>query len=106
MPSLPLDGVVDRSLTLPLVDTSFWLNGRKWEVPDFEDADLLVEQLLREDLIVRDPIVESALGGRTDDLSFRSVQRRFLRATGITHRTLRQIERAARAVELLDHGAS
>ena len=39
-------------------------------------------------------------------LSSRTVQRRFLHATGISHRTARQIERARRAVTLLRDGAS
>jgi AraC-like DNA-binding protein len=106
IPSLPLDRVVDGSLTLPVVGKSFWLNGRKWEVPDFADADLFVRRLAREDLLTRDPVVEAALCARTDELCLRSVQRRFLRATGLTRTTLKQIQRAERAVELLDSGAS
>jgi len=40
------------------------------------------------------------------DLSLRSVQRRFLRATGLTHGLVVQIERAQRAMKLLQQGVS
>jgi len=37
-------------------------------------------------------------------LSARSLQYRFLRATGLTHKSVQQIERAQRARALLEHG--
>ena len=105
LPSLPLHRLVDGGLSLPVTGTSFWLNGRGWDLPDFDDADIFVRRLVREEGLARDPVVEAALSGR-DDPSPRTSQRRFRRATGLTHRTLRQIERAERAVELLDRGAT
>ncbi|MBD2683448.1 MULTISPECIES: helix-turn-helix domain-containing protein, partial [Nostoc] len=44
--------------------------------------------------------------GYTPDISVRSLQYRFLRATGLTQKTIQQIERAHRAVWLLEQGAS
>jgi AraC-like DNA-binding protein len=105
LPSLPPGRLVDGSLTLPVTGTSFWLGGREWDLPDFDDADAFVRRLEREEVLARDPVVEAALGGR-EDPSPRTSQRRFRRATGLTHRTLRQIERAERAVEVLEQGAS
>jgi len=58
---------------------------------------------VREGLLVRDPLVEAALRGGAKELSPRSVQRRFLRATCLTGAAIRQTERA---VELLERGAS
>jgi AraC-like DNA-binding protein len=37
-------------------------------------------------------------------MSVRSLQYRFLRATGLTHKTIQQIERARSAVSLLEQG--
>ena len=37
-------------------------------------------------------------------MSIRSLQYRFLRATGLTHKTIQQIERARSAVSLLEPG--
>ena len=39
-------------------------------------------------------------------MSIRSLQYRFLRATGLTHKTIQQIERASSAVSLLERGTS
>jgi methylphosphotriester-DNA--protein-cysteine methyltransferase len=84
---------------------SFWLNGSAWEYPSFENADAFVERLAKQGLIVTDRSVEAALRGRGEELSPRSGQRHFLRATGMTQGTVRQIERARRATTLLQNGA-
>jgi methylphosphotriester-DNA--protein-cysteine methyltransferase len=52
----------------------------------------------------REPAVAAAVQGDPQLMSRRSVQRHFLRATGITHAQFRKIERARRAVELLRNG--
>jgi AraC-like DNA-binding protein len=107
MPSLPVTQLVDRSLTLPEASSqSFWLNGSAWDFPDYNNADIFVNLLVREGLLVRDPMVQAALQGQLKDLSLRSVQRRVLRATGLTQGAIRQIERATKAVEFLERGAT
>ncbi|HSS96471.1 MAG TPA: helix-turn-helix domain-containing protein, partial [Terriglobales bacterium] len=50
--------------------------------------------------------VDAALQGQPLDLSPRSVQYRFLHATGLTQATVYQIERARRATALLEQGNS
>jgi AraC-like DNA-binding protein len=105
MPALPARSLVDGEITLPsATGRSFWLNGSVWQLPDYDDAEVFVNRLVRRGVLVRDPSVEEALGGRTGDLSPRSVQRRVLRATGLTPSAIRQIERARRTVDLLDGG--
>ena len=42
--------------------------------------------------------------GHTPDISIRSLQYRFLQATGLTHKAIQQIERARSAVSLLEQG--
>lgn len=82
---------------------SFWLDGSTWEHPSFENADTFVARLLAKGILARDRSVESIVRGDADPnaLSARSAQRRFLRATGITHATVRTIERARYAAYLL-----
>jgi AraC-like DNA-binding protein len=105
MPCLPVAQLVDGSIALPAATgKAFWLNSSIWEFPQYEDADSFITRLVREGLIVRDPLVESALHGRVHDLSVRSVERRVLRSTGLTRTAIRQIERAHAAVQLLDQG--
>jgi AraC-like DNA-binding protein len=108
MPHLPLSIVRDRrDVTLPeATSKSFWLNGSAWQFPDYENADTFVDRLVRCDLLVRDEMVDSVLQGQLKDVSLRTAQRRFLQATGLTHNTVRQMERARFAKGLLQHGIS
>lgn len=108
MPHLPARKLLNRNdATLPeATSQSFWLHGSAWQFPDFEDADTFVARLVREELLVREPLVEAVLQNRPLELSLRSVQRRFLRATGLTCGTLDQIERAREAATLLEQGGS
>jgi hypothetical protein len=106
MPHLPLKTLLDRQdATLPEASSnSFWLHGSAWELPTFENADVFVDRLIRQGILVRDPVVEVAIQGHTPDMSIRSLQYRFLQATGLTHKTIQQIERARSAVSLLEQG--
>ncbi len=107
LPHLPGSHLVDGTVTLPeATDTSFWLHGSAWQFPSYENADTFVARLVREGLLMRDPVVEAVLAGQVPDVSLRSVQRRFLQATGVTHGTARQIERARYATLLLRQGVS
>jgi AraC-like DNA-binding protein len=107
LPHLPTSRLVDASVDLPTASShSFWLGGSAWQFPDYENADIFVERLVREGLLRRSPVVEAALQGVLKDLTQRAVQYRFLRATGITQITTRQIERARYATLLLQQGVS
>src|SRR6266568_8458862 len=107
MPHLPARDLVDATVTLPLATSkSFWLGGSAWQFPDYNNADTFVDRLVREGLLVREPVVGEALQGHLKDLSLRSVQRRFLQATGVTQNVARQIERARYATLLLQQGVS
>ena len=106
MPRLTPGNLRDRrDVTLPQATTrSFWLNGSAWEYPDFENADTFVARLARKGIIACDFAVGAMLQPRPLRLPLRSVQRHFVRATGITHQKLRQIERARFAAMLLQEG--
>jgi hypothetical protein len=104
---LPKNLLDRRDVTLPSASTrTFWLNGSAWEYPGFENAEAFVSRLVRNGVIARDSIVEAVMHGHSPTLSLRSTQRHFLRATGITYSTWRQIERARHATNLLRQGAS
>lgn len=108
MPHLPPGQLRDRrDVILPeATRTSFWLQGSTWQFPDYENADLFVERLVHEGLLVRDPVVDAVVQGDPQALSRRSIQYRFLRATGLTHKAVEQIERARYAMTLLHQGIS
>ncbi len=105
MPLIPASSLVDGAITLPEgISRTFQLNGEAWEFPNYENADAFVERLVREGLLVKETVVDSVLYNQPQDISLRSVQRRYLRATGITHSTAYQIDRARYATLLLRQG--
>lgn len=95
---VPLHTLVDGAINLPVASaTSFWLDSSAWQFPDFENAEVFVDRLVRQDLLVRD--IERCASERTE-------QRRIVRATGLTRRAIRQIERAHRAAALIEQGTA
>jgi hypothetical protein len=106
MPAFAPGDLKDRQdATLPGASgRSFWLNGSAWEYPDFENADTFVGRLVQKGVLVHDTAVAAALDA--DSSPARRTQRHFLRATGITRSTVRQIERARFATDLLRNGRS
>ena len=105
MPNLPGNKLVDEEIHLPeTVKNSFQLFGDTWQFPDFENADTFVNRLIRKDLLTRDQVVGDVMRGKTQDLSLRSIQRRFLHVTGLTYKSIQQIERARQALSLLQSG--
>ncbi len=107
MPHLAPDGMLDSAVTLPGASgATFRLDNSTWQLPTFDNADVFVSRLVRAGILVREPVVDAALRGECNDLSLRSTQRRFLRATGLTHSVIRQIDRARYATTLLQQGVS
>jgi AraC-like DNA-binding protein len=105
MPRLPGNKLVDNEIHISeTAKNSFQLFGSTWEFPKFENADAFVNRLVRSDLLTHDPIVSDVLLGKTQNLSLRSVQRRFVQVTGLTYKTIQQIERAKQATALLQNG--
>ncbi len=97
MPALPLFSLANGGIVLPgSIDGAFRLHGSAWDLPDFDNAEAFVARLVREGLLLRDPVVEAALLDRPVDMSPRTLQRRMLRVTGLTLGMQRQIERAIR----------
>ena len=108
IPRVPPGQLLDRNdVTLPDASSrSFWLDGSAWEYPSFENAETFVARLIQKGIITRDPAVDAFVGGQPLPQSLRSAQRHFPRATGLTHRAVRQIERARYATNLLRQGTS
>ena len=109
MPSLLPAALLDRrDVTLPAISGQrFWLNGSGWEFPSFENAEVFVRRLARAGIIWHDPAIDTALyrpPHGAQSRSIRSAQRHFVKATGITLNTFRQIERARSAANLLRRG--
>jgi len=106
MPQRPIDTLLNGTdANLPVTNgRSFQLSNGTWELPSFDNAEIFVARLARAGIIARDRAVAAALEGDEQALSRRSAQRHFLFATGMTYSTMRQIERARRATNLLRDG--
>jgi hypothetical protein len=106
MPHLPAGKLINgHDVTLPPAFRGrFRLAGSTWEIPTYENAETFVTRLARCGIIERDATVAGVL--ETGDLARdpRTTQRHFLHATGMSYSSLRQIERARRATQLLREG--
>jgi AraC-like DNA-binding protein len=108
MPQFPAQMVMDRcDVLLPSANANtFWLGGAAWQYPTFDNVEVFIQRLLHDELLVHDPLVLNVLQHRPIDLSPRTIQRRFLFATGLTYGTMFQIQRARHATRLLTNGRS
>jgi AraC-like DNA-binding protein len=107
MPHLPVKKLLDGETLMPEASSkSFWLKSSAWQFPDFENADTFVDRLVRDEVLVFDPVINAMLQEQPHDLSSRSVRHHFLRATGMSRMQIYQVERAQRAADLLRQGIS
>lgn len=107
MPHLPTQSFRDVETPLPgAAGQSFWLKGSAWQFPNFENVETFIQRLAREEILVRDPVVAAALDGQAGNISPRTVRHRFLRAAGLAHNHIQQIQRAQQAQALLQQGVS
>jgi AraC-like DNA-binding protein len=107
LPQFPTSTLVDTGVNLPTASRNcFWLDGAAWQFPGYDTAETFVDWLVQKGLLVREPLVEAALERQLNDRSTSTIQRRFLRATGLTQSAVRQIERARYATHLLQQGVS
>ncbi|MEZ4671113.1 MAG: AraC family transcriptional regulator [Anaerolineae bacterium] len=105
MPHLPAVDIRDKDTLLPdSASQRFWLHSSSWQLPDFDNVETFVECLVRQGIIVQDPLVKIALQDKPVTVSSRTVRRRFIHTTGLTHGSIRQIERAHQAATLLQQG--
>ncbi|MEQ8672712.1 MAG: AraC family transcriptional regulator [Aggregatilineales bacterium] len=106
LPNIPAGNLLDSDVFLPqAAHKSFWLDGDTWETPSFENVETFVEHLVRNDVLVADPLVKAVLQDQAPELSERTLRRRFVQATGLAPNLIGQIERALQAHRLLENGA-
>ena len=107
VPEILPGSLIDGNIFLPATSgRAFSLCNSTWQFPNFENADTFVDQLVRAGILVHEPITNLVHQGQSHALSLRTVQYRFLRSTGLSQRTIRQIERARHAAALLKQGVS
>ncbi|MEP6988025.1 MAG: helix-turn-helix domain-containing protein [Chloroflexota bacterium] len=107
MPQMSLNSIGPRGILLPKASSqSFWLDSSAWQLPNYQNADTFVDWLVRDGLLVHEPIVDAVLQNQPQDIPPRTLRHRFLRATGLTQSYIYQLERARQAATLLEKGVS
>jgi len=102
MPHMPGPTIADTGIYLPNASSrTFYLHGDSWEFPTFDNVDVFVERLIQQELLVYDPVIDTALRDQPQPLSARSIERHFRQVIGLTQGGVRQILRARRANALL-----
>ncbi|MGP3934463.1 helix-turn-helix domain-containing protein [Nonomuraea sp. KM88] len=105
MPHLPSGRLVNGAVEIPgATRRSFWLKGSTWRLPGYDNAEAFVRRMVREGVVDCDPIVATVLRGAAPDVSERTVQRRFMAATGLTRGAAQRISRARQAAVLIQEG--
>ena len=105
MPLLPGDAMLNRGLFLEKFGRAdMWIGPDVREIPNFDNADVFVERLVRDGIIANNDLVQSVVDGHSKAMSERTMQRHFLRTTGLTYKRFTLIERAQKAMSLLQMG--
>jgi hypothetical protein len=105
MPAIPGDAMRDRGVLLPRIGADrFRIGAEIFEVPRLDNVEDFVARLTRREAIGQNPLVASIVSGRPNAATERTMQRHFLRTTGLTIKAFSQIARAQKAVARLEAG--
>jgi hypothetical protein len=105
MSLMPGEEMRDQGVALETIGHDrFWLGSDVLEIPTFDTVDAFVQKLLRRGIVEDNRLVASVVSGHPMAMSERTMQRHFLRTTGVTYKTFTQIERAQQAIALLQQG--
>jgi hypothetical protein len=107
MPLMPGQLMRDEGVLLEKFGSrNFWIGTDVPEIPTLENADVFVDHLVRAGIVESNDIVAAVLDGQPKAMSERTLQRHFLKTTGLTYKSFTVIERAQKAVSLLRMGRS
>jgi hypothetical protein len=105
MPLMPGERMLDEGVVLEAVGKDrFWLGSEVLEIPTAESVGDFLARLTRKDVVESNPLVASVVEGQPKAMTERTLQRHFLKTTGLTYKAFTQIERAQKAVALLQQG--
>ena len=105
MSLMPGEDMRDQGVVLEAIGRDrFSLGSDVLEVPTFDTVDSFVQRLIRNGIVEDNRLVASIVSGHPMAMSERTMQRHFLKTTGVTYKTFTQIERAQKALALLQQG--
>ena len=85
-------------------DMHFELAGNIFPWPTFENAEELIDEMVRLGVLANDDIVDGVLRGTPKAASKRSIERHFKTTTGLSPKKMADIRRAQEAVRMLKSG--
>jgi hypothetical protein len=105
MPLMPGEVMRNEGVVLDGFGRSdFWIGTDVREIPTLETVDVFVDRLVRDGIIESNDVVASIIDGHPKAMSERTMQRHFLKTTGLTYKHFTLIQRAQKAVSLLRMG--
>lgn len=105
MPLMPGEVMRDEGVMLEgFGPGGFWIGTDVREIPTFENADVFVEHLVRDGIVGNNELVASVVDGHPKAMSERTLQRHFLKTTGLTYKHFTLVQRAQKAMGLLQLG--
>lgn len=107
IPNISGYALTNTSKFLPQINPDmFELRGERVEIPTYSNVEMFVALLKNQGVLGMDTIVANALEGKPLVVSTRSMQRHFLKTTGLTYNFTQQIARARYAASLLETGST
>ena len=105
MPLMPGEQMRDEGVIMEKIGRDrFWIGTDVVEIPRFDNVDAFIDRLTASEIVQNNDVVTSIVRGRPMAMSERTMQRHFLRTTGLTYKSFTQIERAQKAMSLLQTG--
>jgi hypothetical protein len=105
MPLLPGDRMRDEGVMLEMAGPDrFMLGSDVFEIPRIDSVESFVTRLIAREAVETNPLVASVTAGHPMAATERTLQRHFLKTTGLTLKTFSQIARARQATTMLGQG--
>ena len=105
MSLMPGEDMRDQGVVLDAIGRDrFSLGSDVLEIPTFDNVDGFIDKLIRSGIVEDNRVVASVVSGHPMAMSERTMQRHFLKTTGVTYKTFTQIGRAQKALALLQQG--
>lgn len=105
MSLMPGEQMRDEGVMLEMIGRDrFWIGTDVVEIPTLDNVDGFIASLVRRGIVETNDLVSSIVNGEPKAMTERTMQRHFLRTTGLTYKSFTQIERAQKAMALLQAG--
>lgn len=97
--------IVDSQRTLSKDNVAYVdIGGHSFKIPDFDSAEVFVDELISNGILLVNPVVSSLSNDHVNGVSDRSLRRHTMGTTGLSPYFFHQIQRAQHATQLLQQG--